>query len=185
MEIILAVIFGMLFGFALNRAGATNPQVIINMLRLTDTHLIKVILFAVAVSSALLFGGLAAGLIDAGNLDVKTLYWGVPAGGILLGIGWALAGYCPGTGVAAAGEGRKDALFFVIGGLVGAFLYTVMHIKFMDTFIMDELLGGKVSLALTPHESFPALITGIPGIVIAGAVAVIFGIAAWKLPEKI
>ena len=95
MEVILAVAFGTLFGFALNRAGATNPQVIINMLRLTDTHLLRVMLLAVSISSGLLFAGLASGLVDPGNLSVKTLYWGVPAGGILLGIGWALAGYCP------------------------------------------------------------------------------------------
>jgi uncharacterized membrane protein YedE/YeeE len=185
MEIILAIFFGTLFGFALNRAGATNPQVIINMLRLTDTHLLRVMLLAVAVSSGLLFAGLASNLVDPGNLSVKTLYWGVPVGGILLGIGWALAGYCPGTGVAAMGEGRKDAFFFVLGGLVWAFAYTVMHAKFMDTFIMDKLLGGKVSLALTMNESFPALVTALPGVVIAGLIALILGIAAWKLPERI
>ena len=185
MEIILAVIFGILFGFALQRAGATNPQVIINMLRLKDLHLAKVILLAIAVSSALLFGGLAAGLIDPAHLDVKTSYWGVLAGGAIFGIGWTLAGYCPGTGVAAIGEGRKDALFFVIGGLVGAFLYTITHAKYIGTVMLEELLGGKVSLALTSNASFTALVTGMPGVVVAGAIALIFGLAAWKLPDKI
>ncbi len=184
MDIVLAIIMGILFGFALQRVGATDPQIIINMLRLKDLHLMKVILLAIAVSSALLFTGMAAGIIDPSHLSVKTSYLGVILGGIILGIGWAIAGYCPGTGVAALGDGRKDAVFFVIGGLAGAFLYMLVHSKLKGTFLLEKILGGKVTLALTPNESFSALITGIPGVVIALIVAAALGFAAWKLPEK-
>jgi uncharacterized membrane protein YedE/YeeE len=184
MDILLAIILGSLFGFALHRVGATNPQVIINMLRLTDFHLIKVILFAIAVSSALLFTGMASGIISPEHLDVKTSYWGVFAGGLILGVGWVLAGYCPGTGVAAIGDGRKDAIFFALGGLCGAYIYMLVYPKFKGTFLLDNILGGKVTLALTPNELFEALIMGIPGIFIAVIVALALGLAAWRLPEK-
>ncbi len=184
MDIILAIILGSLFGFALHRVGATNPQVIINMLRLTDLHLVKVILFAIAVSSTLMFIGMAAGLIDPAHLSVKANYWGVFAGGVILGVGWVLAGYCPGTGVAAIGDGRKDAIFFVFGGLCGAFIYMLVFSKFKDTYLLENILGGKVTLALTPNESFKALITGVPGVLIAVIVALALGLAAWRLPEK-
>ena len=184
MDIILAIVTGTLFGFALQRVGATNPQVIINMLRLNDLHLVKVIFLAIAVSSALLFTGMAAGVIDPSHLSVKTSYLGVILGGIILGIGWAIGGYCPGTGVAALGDGRKDAVFFVIGGLVGAFLYMLVHSKLKGTFLLENILGGKVTLALTPNESFSALITNIPGTITALIVAAALGFAAWKLPEK-
>ena len=183
MDLLLAVILGCLFGFALHRVGATNPQVIINMLRLADLHLAKVILFAVAVSSALLFTGIATGLVDPGNLSVKTSYWGVLIGGAILGIGWVIAGYCPGTGVAAIGDGRKDALFFVLGGLLGAYIYMLIYSKFMDSVLLEKVLGGKVTLANTPNESFGAIITDIPGIVVALIVAVVFGLLAWRLPS--
>ena len=184
MDIILAIIIGSLFGFALHRVGATNPQIIINMLRLTNFHLVKVILFAIAISSALLFTGLAIGLINPAHLSVKTSYWGVLVGGVILGIGWALAGYCPGTGVAAIGEGRKDAVFFAIGGLCGAYIYMLVYSKFKETFLLENILGGKVTLALTPHESFKALIAGAPGIIIAVIVALALGFVAWRLPGK-
>ena len=93
MNILLAIILGALFGFMLHRVGASNPENIINMLRLTDFHLMKVILFAIAVSSALLFIGFAIGGIDPAHVSVKASYWGVIAGGLVLGTGWAMAGY--------------------------------------------------------------------------------------------
>ena len=83
MSILLAVIIGAFFGFVLHRVGATNPQIIINMLRLRDFHLMKVILFAIGISSALLFAGMSIGLVSPENLSVKSSYWGVLIGGII------------------------------------------------------------------------------------------------------
>ena len=184
MDILLAIIIGTLFGFVLQRVGAADPQVIIDMLRLKDLHLIKVILFAIALSSGFLFIGMSAGIIDPGHLSVKTSYWGVVLGGAVLGAGWSLAGYCPGTGVAAIGDGRKDALFFALGGLFGAYLYMVFYPKFKGTALLENVLGGKVTLALTPNESFSAIVTGVPGIVVALIAAAAFGLIAWRLPSK-
>jgi len=184
MDLILAVVIGSLFGFALHRVGATNPHLIINMLRLTDLHLVKVILLAIAVSSGLLFTGMAAGLVDPGNLSVKTSYWGVLVGGAILGIGWVLAGYCPGTGVAAIGDGRKDAVFFVLGGLFGAYIYMLTYSKFKGSALLENVLGGKVTLAATPNESFSAIITSVPGLVVALIAALALGLIAWRLPDK-
>ncbi|MDD9305295.1 MAG: hypothetical protein HUK40_24410, partial [Desulfobacter sp.] len=67
------------------------------------------------------------GVIDSGHLSVKSSYIGVIVGGALLGLGFAVAGYCPGTSLTALADGRKDALFFVGGGLVGAFIYTLVY----------------------------------------------------------
>ncbi|MEA2061106.1 MAG: DUF6691 family protein [Thermodesulfobacteriota bacterium] len=112
MTIILAVVLGIFFGFALQRVGATNPQNIINMLRLKDLHLMKAIFFAIGISSIFLFVLMAVGVINAAHLSVKSSYIGVIIGGALLGLGFAVAGYCPGTSLGALAEGRKDALFF-------------------------------------------------------------------------
>lgn len=184
MEIVMAIILGSLFGFALHRVGASNPQNIINMLRLTDFHLMKVILLAISLASALLFIGLAMGLVNPAHVSVKAAYWGVIVGGIIFGVGWAVSGYCPGTGIAAIGDGRKDAIFFVLGGLLGAFLYMLVYSRLEETVLLDKILGGEVTLALTPNDSFQALINGIPGIGVALIVAVVLGIVSWKLPGK-
>ena len=74
----------------------------------------KTIMFAVGLAGALTFAGLSLGLVEAGHVSVKAAYWGVALGGALLGIGFAIAGLCPGTGLAAAATGRIDAVFFVV-----------------------------------------------------------------------
>ena len=117
--IVLAIVVGAAFGFMLDRVGATNPGVIIGMLRLSNLHLMKTIMLAIGTASVLLFAGLMLGAVDPGHLSVKDAYWGVFVGGLLLGAGFAIAGYCPGTGLAAAATGRWDGLVFSLGGLAG------------------------------------------------------------------
>jgi len=184
MDILLAIVLGGAFGFVLQRIGASNPHNIINMLRLTDLHLMKTILFGIAIASALLFIGLAAGVIEPSHLDVKTSYWGVLIGGIIMGVAWPFAGYCPSTSTAALGEGRKDAVFFVLGGLVGAYLYMLAYAHLQGSFLLKGILGGKVTLALTPDPSYPSLISGIPGLIPALVIAAILGVVAWRLPGR-
>jgi len=184
MQIILAILIGGLFGFVLHRAGAANPQNIINMQRLKDFHLIKVILFAIGFSSLILFLLLSLGLIDEGHISVKTSYIGVLIGGAIFGLGFAIGGYCPGTCLVGAGGGRKDALFFILGGLLGALLFTLSYGFLKSTFLFDKIAGGKTTLADTGISKFPALIDGIPSIVVAGIIAIAFMLIAWKLPTS-
>ena len=183
MQILLAIIFGLLFGFALHRVGASNPQRIIDMLRLKDFHLMKAIFLAIAIASGLLFIGMAIGVIDASHLSVKESYWGVIIGGLILGLGWAVSAYCPGTGVAAVGDGRKDAIFFVLGGLVGALVYMFIYADVKSTVLLSEILGGKYTLAAT-DTSYPYLLDSIPGVVVALVISIIFGMIAWALPKS-
>ncbi|MBU0679785.1 MAG: YeeE/YedE family protein [Proteobacteria bacterium] len=183
MEIFLAILLGTLFGFVLHRVGASNPENIINMLRFKDLHLMKAILFAIGLASSLLFIGMTVGFINPSHLDIKASYWGVLVGGLLLGTGWAIAGYCPGTGLVALGDGRKDALPFLVGGLVGAFLYMVLYGRLKGTFLLAEIAGGKSTLAMTP-SNHPALITGLPGLAVALVVGVLFIAIAFALPSK-
>lgn len=183
MTIVLAIILGIIFGFALQRVGATNPQNIINMLRLSDLHLMKAIFFAIGISSTQLFVLMGFGVIDAGHLSVKSSYIGVIFGGGLLGLGFAVAGYCPGTSLTALADGRKDALFFVGGGLIGALVYTLVYGSIKGSWLFDKIAGGKVMLA-TGSDKFQALVPMIPGTLLAAGIGVLFMIIAWKLPEK-
>jgi uncharacterized membrane protein YedE/YeeE len=183
MELLLAVCLGGLFGFALNRAGATNPQNIINMLRLNDLRLMKTIILAIGLSAIALFGGLAIGLIDPSHVSIKTAYSGVILGGILLGIGFATAGFCPGTGLAAMATGRKDALIFVIGGLVGAWAYTLSYGWIAaNTSLLAPIAGGKVSLANTGNPDYAALIPQIPGVLLGMGIGLVMVVIAFLLP---
>lgn len=183
MTITLAIILGIIFGFALQRAGATNPQNIINMLRLKDLHLMKAIFFAIGISSTLLFLMMSFGIINAGHLSVKSSYMGVIIGGAILGLGFALAGYCPGTGLTALADGRKDAWFFIGGGLVGAMIYTLVYGSIKGSWLFNTIAGGKVMLA-TGSDKFQALLPIMPGTLLAALIGVAFMVIAWKLPDK-
>ncbi len=184
MEIFLAIFIGLLFGFVLQKSGAANPQRIIDMLRLKDLHLMKAILLGIGLSSLFLFAMMALGIIDNGNLSVKTAHIGVIIGGTILGLGWAISGFCPGTGVVAAGAGRKDALFFILGGLVGAFAFTFIYGSLRPTYLFNKIAGGKASLAETGLEGCATLMSSVPAVVVAGGIAIVLIFIAWKLPDK-
>ena len=184
MTITLALILGLSFGFALDQAQASNPQKIIGMLRLKDFHLMKVILFAIGFSSLLLFILLSLNLIDPGHLKVKTAYTGVILGGSILGLGFAIGGYCPGTCVVATGRGRKDALFFLLGGLLGAFVYMLVYGSIQDAALFDKIAGGAVSVAETNPDKFGSLSGNLPALLVAGPIAVVLMLIAFILPEQ-
>jgi len=147
MKILLALILGSAFGFILERVGAADPERISAMLRLRDLRLARAILLGIGISSLLLLIALPLGLVPASHLSVKTFHLGVIGGGLVFGLGWAVSGFCPGTGVTALGAGRKDAIFFVLGGLAGAGLFMAIYGRLALTRIFHPLLGGKATLA--------------------------------------
>jgi uncharacterized protein len=182
-DIMLAVAIGAAFGFALDRVGATNPEYIIRMLNLSNLHLMKTILTAIGIASILTFGGLMLGVIDPGHLSVKTAYVGVFVGGLLLGLGFAVAGYCPGTGLTALATGRVDALFFVVGGLIGAAAYMLSHASVAGTGLLDKIAGGKTTLGPVPGTDYPALFETVPGEWLGIAIGVALILVAAVLPR--
>ncbi len=183
--LLLPLILGAAFGFILDRIGATNPGFIIKMLNLTDLHLMKTILAGIGIASILMFGGLLAGLVDPGHLSVKEAYLGVFVGGALLGLGFAVAGYCPGTGLTALATGRIDALFFVIGGLIGAAAYMISFAFVGVPGLLEPIAGGKPTLGPIGGTSYPALFPTVPGEVLGIAVGVVFVLIAWALPRHL
>ncbi|MFC3117653.1 YeeE/YedE thiosulfate transporter family protein [Jhaorihella thermophila] len=104
-SIILAIVIGAAFGAVLDRIGASDPNWITRMLTLRHLNLMKTILLAIGTGSVLMFGGQMLGLVDVGHMSVKAAYAGVFIGGLLLGAGWAAAGYCPRHGARRGGLG--------------------------------------------------------------------------------
>lgn len=183
-SILLAIVIGAAFGAVLDRIGASNPGVIGRMLNLTDLRLMKAILLAIGTGSFLMFGGQMIGLVDVGHMSVKSAYVGVILGGALLGAGWALAGYCPGTGVVAAASGRRDALFFFAGGLLGAAAYMVTYPAWKSWGLLDGFAGGKVTLGAVPGADYSGL-TAIPGDILGLVLGLGFIALAVALPDRL
>ncbi len=125
---ILFIALGALFGFLLSRAGATTYDFYPKLFLFQDLQLLWVIAVAAGV-------GLAGNLILKA-VKAKTLIsfkparypgkpWkkGLVPGSLIFGIGWGLAGACPGTALAMLGEGKLGSLFTIFGFLVGTYAH--------------------------------------------------------------
>lgn len=183
-QLILAILIGGAFGAALDRIGATSPDWIGKMLNLTNLSLMKAIILAIGTGSVLMFAGQMLGIVDVGHMDVKAAYAGVFIGGLLLGAGWAASGFCPGTGVCAAASGRKDALFFVAGGLLGAAAYMVTYPAWKASGLLEDMAGGKVTLGTVPESKFDGLFA-ISGDLLGLVLGLGFVAIAFALPERL
>lgn len=184
MEIVLAIAIGAAFGAVLDRIGATNPNVISGMLTLRRIKLMKTILLAIGTGSILMFGGQMLGLVDVGHMSVKAAYVGVLIGGLMLGAGWAAAGYCPGTGVCAAASGRRDAMFFIAGGLLGAAAYMATYPAWKASGLLSDIAGGKVTLGTVPGSNFDGIFA-ISGDVLGIVLGLVFVLVAFVLPDSL
>ena len=124
--LILGAVTGLIFGFLLQKAWVTRFNVIVEQFLLEDFTVLKVIGTAIVVGGAGIYGMVQLGLID--GLHVKAAQLVANAvGGLIFGIGMAILGYCPGTGVAAIGDGSRDAIAGVAGMLFGAALYAEVY----------------------------------------------------------
>ncbi|WP_298678572.1 YeeE/YedE thiosulfate transporter family protein [uncultured Lentibacter sp.] len=184
MEILLAIVIGAAFGAVLDRIGATNPTWIGRMLALTNLNLMKTILLAIGTGSILMFAGQMLGLVDVGHMSVKAAYAGVFIGGLMLGAGWAASGFCPGTGVCAAASGRKDALFFIAGGLLGAAAYMVTYPAWKASGLLNDIAGGKTTLGSVPGAKYDGLMA-LSGDLVGIVMGLAFVVIAFVLPERI
>ena len=110
-------LFGIIFGFLLQKGGVTKYDVIIGQLMLEDFTVIKIMLSSVVTGMIGIHLMKSLGWIQ---LSPKSGSWGKNAiGGLIFGLGFALLGYCPGTIAGAIGNGYLDAL---VGGLTGILL---------------------------------------------------------------
>jgi uncharacterized protein len=139
-KMLIGLFAGFLFGFILQKAHVTKFPVIVGQFLLRDFTVMKTMLTAIVVGGVGVYALKAMGLA---SLHVKPAQLAaVAGGGLVFGVGMVLLGYCPGTGVAAAAEGRRDALFGVLGMLGGAAIFA-------------EIYGGLTRTLLTWFDLGP------------------------------
>lgn len=143
MTLILGLVIGMAFGAILQLGGAASYHKIMGSLLLKDMDIIKLILMAIAVGTV---GIYALDLVDLAKMDIKPTYVvGIIVAGLIFGVGFAVAGYCPGTCVVASAAGKTDAIVTVIGGLVGALLYSLVYPAMRP--LIEVTNYGEITLA--------------------------------------
>jgi rhodanese-related sulfurtransferase len=118
------VAIGVGFGFVLERAGFGNSRKLAAQFYLGDQSVLKVMFTAIVTAMVLVFWSSAAGLLDFEAVWVNPTYlWPGIIGGLLLGVGFIIGGYCPGTSVVATATLKLDGLLFLLGCLSGIFVF--------------------------------------------------------------
>jgi len=143
-KLVFGLITGFMFGFFLQKGQVVKYEKIVGALRLQDFTIVKFMLSAILVGMVGIYMMKDAGLV---KLTIKSADLGANIiGGLIFGIGFGLLGYCPGTSAGALGEGRLDAFWGgILGMLVGAAIYAEIY-----TLIEGNLLKwgglGKITL---------------------------------------
>ena len=137
--LIYGLVTGIFFGFFLQKGRVLRYDKQLGALRLMDMTIVKFMLSTVLVGMVGIYLLKDMGLI---KLSIKsTNLGGNIIGGLLFGAGWGLLGYCPGTSAGALGEGRWDALWGIIGMLVGAAIFAEVYPTLKTTVLTWGNLG--------------------------------------------
>ncbi len=151
-KILTAIVFGLAFGFLLQKGGVAKYNVLIGQLLLQDFTVVKIMMTAVVVGMVGIF---TLNHFAKVNLHIKPTRIGAQTiGGLLFGAGFALLAYCPGTGAAALGQGSWDVLFGMAGLMAGSYLFAEMSGWLKKTV---ETWGEKGKLTIPDLLHIPRL----------------------------
>lgn len=143
MELLLGLTTGFVFGFLLQKGEVLRFEKQVGFMLLKDMTIIKFMFSAVIVGMVGIYASHSLGLT---SLSIKATNVGAIAiGGTLFGVGWAIAGFCPGTSVGALAEGRIHALWAILGMIFGASVYAEVF-PFLSKTVLTWLNFGKISL---------------------------------------
>jgi uncharacterized membrane protein YedE/YeeE len=165
--LVVAVMIGVSFGFVLERAGFGRADKLAAQFYFRDMTVFKVMFTAIVTAMLGLVAASRLGLADLRAISESivswTWIWPMLVGGLVLGIGFILSGYCPGTSLVSAASGNIDGAFTVAGVVLGTFVYTkLLH---LPAFARFHESGAKEAWFL--YDLIP-----VTPIVIALAVAV-------------
>lgn len=176
-DIWLGLLSGAAFGFVIQRVGATNPHKMARAHLMIEGDIPRFMLAAVVLAAVGLLGLKAAGVGRTLVLPTSVVATGLAA--VLFGIGWGLAGYCPGTTWAAVGEGRMDAVFALLGGLAGTAVFAQLHETLIPILYAPTNVG---QITLADWVGGPA--AGVVVLATAFAVAIHLIGRFWALPTE-
>jgi rhodanese-related sulfurtransferase len=124
---------GFAFGFTLEMSGFGDSRKLAAQFYFTELTVLKVMFTAIVTAMVLLFGAVGLGILDFSQVWVNTTYiWSGIVGGLIMGVGFIVGGFCPTTSLASASTGKIDGMLFMLGGFVGAFLFGETEPLFTD-----------------------------------------------------
>ena len=178
---LIAFVIGIGFGFVLEQAGFSSSRKLAGMFYGYDTVVLKVF-FTGAITAML--GLLFFSLFDWIDLSLvyvnPTFLWSAIIGGVIMGLGFITAGFCPGTSVCAAAIGKIDAMIFIIGIFIGIFIFGESFPLLQDLFVAGDMGSPKLNQVL-------GISGGVLALLVILAAAIMFWIGEWaerKFPRE-
>jgi uncharacterized protein len=142
---IIAILIGIVFGFVLEASGFSSSRKLAGVFYGYDFAVLKVFFTAALVSLIGMYYMDYLGYADVSQMYVHPTYlWGAIIGGVIMGAGFVTGGFCPGTSLCAVAIGKVDAIVYVIGIMVGIFIFSELFFLFEP--IYDGYFLGNITL---------------------------------------
>lgn len=145
-NLLIAFFIGTAFGFVLEQSGFSSSRKLAGVFYGYDMTVMKVF-FTAAITAmiGLLFFGLF-GWIDLDTIFVNpTFLWSAIVGGVIMGAGFILGGYCPGTSICGASIGKIDAMVFIAGLFIGVLIFGEGFAIWENLYMSEPMGPQKVS----------------------------------------
>jgi hypothetical protein len=139
--LVFGAVIGFFFGFVLERAGFGRSTILAAQFYLTDLRVLKVMFTSIvtALLGMTVLSGL--GVLEISAINIPATYlWPQLVGGLLLGVGFIVSGFCPGTGVVGMASGKLDGLAAIFGVVLGSVLFGFAY-PWVEGFYMSGDLG--------------------------------------------
>ena len=150
-------VIGIAFGMTLESAGFGNSKLLAAQFYFKDMRVFKVMFTAIIVAMTLIFLSSALGLLDYNLIWVPPTYlWPGIVGGLIMGVGFIVGGFCPGTSLVGLATGKLDAIMFVFGVLFGIYMFgetvgsfaTFFDSSNMGRFTLPELFNASYGVVV-------------------------------------
>jgi uncharacterized membrane protein YedE/YeeE/rhodanese-related sulfurtransferase len=140
LNFIIALIIGMSFGAILEQAGFSSSRKLVGLFYGYDFTVLRVFFTAGIVAMIGVMAFAHYGLIDINLIYINpTFVWSAIVGGVIMGLGFIVGGFCPGTSVCAAAIGKIDALIFIAGTFLGFIIFAEAYSVFKPLYMASYL----------------------------------------------
>ena len=170
---VAAVVLGLFFGFFLERAGFANARKLAAVFYFYDMAVLKVMFSAIVTAAVGLWALGAVGVLDLSEIYLVPTHV-VPqfVGGLILGVGFVVGGYCPGTSVASLATGRVDGFVYAFGIGAGTLVYAEVF-PWIKGFVNSNEMG-QVTLPEVFDLPWGLVVFAVVMIAVAGFSAATF-----------
>lgn len=168
-SLLVSLLVGLGFGFALERGGFGSSKVLSDIFYFRDWRVLKVMFTAIVTAMLGLFLAEGLGLVMMDQIAFRSTYiYSQVVGGLILGIGFVTAGYCPGTSIVGAVSGKLDAVVVLVGVVLGIGVFEESYALLKDFYLSGYM--GEISIATW---------AGLPQGVVVFAVVLVALAAFW------